>query len=94
MRDLHHFVNGKIVKGGSGRFGDMYNPNTGEVQARVALATAAELGAAVDAARAALPGWSATNPQRRARVMFEFKRLVEMPTWTSSRTSFRPSMAK
>ncbi len=77
MRDIHHFIGGKAVAGASGRFGDIYNPNTGEVQARVALATAAELGAAVDVAKAALPGWASTNPQRRARVMFEFKRLVE-----------------
>ncbi|MDP3457829.1 MAG: aldehyde dehydrogenase family protein, partial [Hyphomonas sp.] len=77
MREVHHFIGGKDVKGQSGRFSDIYDPNTGEVQARVALATAAELGAAVDAAKSALPAWAATNPQRRARVMFEFKRLVE-----------------
>jgi malonate-semialdehyde dehydrogenase (acetylating) / methylmalonate-semialdehyde dehydrogenase len=77
MRDVHHFINGKQVAGTSGRFGDIYNPNTGEVQARVQLATEAELGAAVDSARAAFAGWSTTNPQRRARVMFEFKRLLE-----------------
>ena len=77
MRQVHHFIGGKAVAGTSGRFGDIHNPNTGEVQARVALATAAELGAAVEAAKAALPAWATTNPQRRARVMFEFKRLVE-----------------
>jgi malonate-semialdehyde dehydrogenase (acetylating) / methylmalonate-semialdehyde dehydrogenase len=77
MRDVHHFINGKQVAGTSGRFGDIYNPNTGEVQARVQLATEAELGVAVDSARAAFAGWSTTNPQRRARVMFEFKRLLE-----------------
>ena len=77
MRDVHHFINGKQVVGTSGRFGDIYNPNTGEVQARVQLATEAELGAAVDSAKAAFLGWSTTNPQRRARVMFEFKRLLE-----------------
>ncbi|MEX1251716.1 MAG: CoA-acylating methylmalonate-semialdehyde dehydrogenase [Hyphomonas sp.] len=77
MREVHHFIGGKAVKGQSGRFGDIYNPNTGEVQARVALSAAAELDAAVAAALAAFPAWSATNPQRRARVMFEFKRLVE-----------------
>ncbi len=77
MREVHHFINGAMVPGQSGRFGDIYNPNTGEVQARVALATAAELGAAVDAAKAALSGWASTNPQRRARVMFAFKALVE-----------------
>ena len=77
MREVHHFVNGKMVAGTSGRFGDIFDPNTGAIQARVALATKAELGVAVDAATAAFPGWASTNPQRRARVMFEFKRLVE-----------------
>ena len=77
MREVHHFVNGKMVAGTSGRFGDIYDPNTGAIQARVALATKAELGAAVNAATAAFPAWTGTNPQRRARVMFEFKRLVE-----------------
>ncbi len=77
MRDIQHFVNGQTLAGTSGRFGDVFNPNTGEVQARVQLATAAELDAAVQVAVQAHVGWSATNPQRRARVMFEFKRLVE-----------------
>jgi len=77
MRHIEHFVDGKALAGTGGRFGDVYNPNTGEVQARVALATAAELDAAVRVAARAQVGWAATNPQRRARVMFEFKRLVE-----------------
>ena len=77
MRDVHHFIDGKQVVGKSGRFGDIYNPNTGEVQARVQLATEAELGAAVASAKATFPAWSMMNPQRRARVMFEFKRLLE-----------------
>ena len=77
MRDIQHFVNGAAVAGQSGRFGDVFDPNTGEVQARVALADAGELDAAVRAAATAQVGWAATNPQRRARVMFEFKRLVE-----------------
>ena len=77
MRTISHFVNGQTLEGTSGRFGDVFNPNTGEIQARVALATDAELDAAVQAAAAAQIGWAATNPQRRARVMFEFKRLIE-----------------
>ena len=77
MRDIRHFVNGAAFEGASGRFGDVFNPNTGEVQARVQLATEGEVDRAVQAALAAFPGWAATNPQRRARVMFEFKRLVE-----------------
>ncbi len=77
MREVHHFIGGAQVPGTSGRFGDIYNPNIGEVQAKVALATAGELDAAVQAAANAFPAWAATNPQRRARVMFEFKRLLE-----------------
>ncbi len=76
MRDIHHWIDGKDVAGGSGRFADVYNPATGEVQARVALASAAELDAAVDRAAAAQPAWAATNPQRRARVLMEFARLL------------------
>ena len=77
MREITHFIDGASVGGTSGRFGDVYDPNVGEVQARVALATAQELDTAVQAAAKAQAGWGATNPQRRARVMFEFKRLVE-----------------
>ncbi|WP_312166176.1 CoA-acylating methylmalonate-semialdehyde dehydrogenase [Phenylobacterium sp.] len=77
MRDIQHFISGAAQPGVSGRFGEVFDPNTGEVQAKVALATAAEVDAAVQAALAAQGAWAATNPQRRARVMFEFKRLVE-----------------
>src|ERR1700761_7933554 len=77
MRQIDHFIAGKAFRGTSGRFGDVFNPNTGEVQAQVALASAEDMDVAVTAALAAQPGWAATNPQRRARVMFEFKRLVE-----------------
>ncbi|MGH6909808.1 MAG: CoA-acylating methylmalonate-semialdehyde dehydrogenase, partial [Phenylobacterium sp.] len=77
MRDITHFIDGVSVAGTSGRFGDVFNPNTGEVQARVALATAAEMDAAVASAVRAQQVWALVNPQRRARVMFDFKRLVE-----------------
>ena len=77
MRTIGHFVNGAPVAGTSGRFGDIYNPATGEVQARVALASAAEMRKAVEIAQKAFGEWSAVNPQRRARVMFNFKALVE-----------------
>jgi malonate-semialdehyde dehydrogenase (acetylating)/methylmalonate-semialdehyde dehydrogenase len=77
MRDIQHFVNGAAYAGAGERFGDVFNPNTGEVQAKVKFATAGDLDAAVRVAASAQVGWAATNPQRRARVMFEFKRLVE-----------------
>ena len=77
MRDIQHFVNGAAYTGAGDRFGDVFNPNTGDVQARVGFASPSDLDAAVQAAAAAQPAWAATNPQRRARVMFDYKRLVE-----------------
>ena len=77
MRQITHFIDGAAVKGTSGLHGDVFNPNTGEVQARVALATAQEVDKAVASAVRAQQHWSLVNPQRRARVMFDFKRLVE-----------------
>ena len=76
MRDIGHFIGGKTVKGASGRTGDVFDPNTGDVQAKVALASKSEVEAAIANAEAAQPAWAATNPQRRARVMFKFLELV------------------
>ena len=77
MREIGHFIGGKAVKGKSGRFGDVFDPNTGEVQARVALATRAEAEDAIANAEKAQGAWAATNPQRRARVMFKFLELIQ-----------------
>jgi malonate-semialdehyde dehydrogenase (acetylating)/methylmalonate-semialdehyde dehydrogenase len=77
MREIGHFIGGKQTKGTSGRSGDVFNPNTGEVQAKVALASKAETEAAIANAAAAQPEWAATNPQRRARVMFKFLELIQ-----------------
>ena len=77
MRVINHLIGGSATAGTSGRTADVFDPNTGLVQARVALASATDLGAAVANAVAAQPAWGATNPQRRARVMFAFKALVE-----------------
>jgi malonate-semialdehyde dehydrogenase (acetylating)/methylmalonate-semialdehyde dehydrogenase len=76
METLTHWINGARTAGTSGRFGDVYNPATGEVQARVPLATRAELDTAVAAAAAAQVAWGTTNPQRRARVMMAFGALI------------------
>ena len=75
-QELTHFIGGKRVKGASGRFGDVYWPMTGEVAARVPLASKAEVRAAVENAKAAQVGWAAKNPQIRARVMMKFLELV------------------
>ncbi|MEM1265516.1 MAG: CoA-acylating methylmalonate-semialdehyde dehydrogenase, partial [Pseudomonadota bacterium] len=76
MQELSHFIDGARRPGTSGRFADVFNPATGEVQARVPLASSSELDAAVQSAAAAQPAWAAVNPQRRARIMMEFVRLL------------------
>src|SRR3546814_1283462 len=74
---IDHFIDGRIVEGRSGRYGDVFNPATGEVSGRVAFASRDEVGKAIEAAQAALPGWALTAPLQRARVMFRFKALLE-----------------
>ncbi|WP_343502390.1 CoA-acylating methylmalonate-semialdehyde dehydrogenase [Alloyangia pacifica] len=76
MQELTHFINGAHVKGTSGRFTDIFNPATGEVQAKVPLATVEELNDAVAKAAEAQKAWGTTNPQRRARVMMKFGQLI------------------
>lgn len=76
MRTIGHFIAGQETTGQSTAFQDVFNPATGAVEARVALATPADLDAAVASAAAAQPGWAATNPQRRARVFFAFVALI------------------
>ena len=77
MRAIEHFIAGKTAPATGGRVGVVFDPNTGAQQAEVAFSTAKTVDAAVQAALKAQPGWGATNPQRRARVMFAFKQLVE-----------------
>ena len=56
MQELTHFINGEHVKGTSGRFSDVFNPATGEVIAKVPLASDAEMDAAIKAAEAVIAG--------------------------------------
>jgi malonate-semialdehyde dehydrogenase (acetylating)/methylmalonate-semialdehyde dehydrogenase len=77
MTTLGHFVSGKPVAGKSGRTAPVYDPSTGEKRADVALASAAEVDAAVASAAAAFPDWAATPPLLRARVLFKYKELLE-----------------
>ncbi len=74
--NLAHFIDGSLVDGTSGRFADVFNPATGEVQAKVPLASREEIDSAVASAKAAQPAWAATNPQKRARVMMNFVALL------------------
>jgi len=75
MREIGHFVGGKEVKGTSGRFGEVFNPNTGEVQARVALAKHSEVEHAITVAQAAQPAWAATNPPAARSRLDEIPRI-------------------
>jgi len=75
-----HHVEGRAVTGGASRFGDVYDPATGERTKRVAFASAADVDAAVRAARAAFPAWAETPPIRRAAIMFAFRELVVRDT--------------
>ena len=75
-RELNHYIGGKTVAGTSGRFDDVFDPNTGAVQSKVPLATKEEVEAAIANAEAAQPAWAATNPQRRARVLMKFLDLI------------------
>jgi malonate-semialdehyde dehydrogenase (acetylating) / methylmalonate-semialdehyde dehydrogenase len=70
---IGHFVNGRNVDGASGVYGDVWNPARGEHSGRVAFANAAEVDAAVAAAKAAFGAWSQTPPLRRAAILFKFR---------------------
>jgi malonate-semialdehyde dehydrogenase (acetylating)/methylmalonate-semialdehyde dehydrogenase len=77
VRELAHFIGGKHVVGESGRFGDVFNPTSGTLAARVPLASKLEVERAIANAKEAFAGWSETSPLARARVMFRFKELIE-----------------
>ena len=77
ITDIHHWISGRPTAGTSNRFADVFHPATGRVQSRVPLASESEVNAAVAAAAAAFPDWSAQPPLRRARVLFRFREIFE-----------------
>ncbi|MEO6041507.1 MAG: CoA-acylating methylmalonate-semialdehyde dehydrogenase [Croceibacterium sp.] len=77
MKVINHFIAGEEIAGESNRSAPVFNPTTGAHSANVPLATAADVRAAVQAARAAFPGWARTTPLRRARVLNAFLRIME-----------------
>ena len=77
---LYHYVDGARVAGTSGRFGDVYDPATGAVAARVPLASADETAAVIASAAAAFPAWRDTPPLKRAAILFRFKELLDAHT--------------
>jgi malonate-semialdehyde dehydrogenase (acetylating)/methylmalonate-semialdehyde dehydrogenase len=77
MEQLQHYIDGRAVSAPAGRFGNVFNPATGQVQRQVPMGTAAEVDAAVQAAKSAFPEWSAMPALRRARCIFRLKSLLE-----------------
>ena len=77
MARVDNIIGGEKHVSESGRTMPLYNPATGEQNGEVGMSTASELDKAVEAAKAALPGWANLPPLKRANVMFKFKYLVE-----------------
>lgn len=75
-KELTHYIGGKHVKGKSGRFGDVYNPATGEFSGQVPLASEEEVTACIENANAAFPGWADTPAPKRAAVMFAMRQVM------------------
>jgi malonate-semialdehyde dehydrogenase (acetylating)/methylmalonate-semialdehyde dehydrogenase len=74
---VHHWIGGQATAGARTRAGDVFDPSTGQVTARVPFASTEELDTCVRTAQAAFPAWAAMPPLRRARVMFRFRDLLD-----------------
>ena len=77
METVYNFINGKQVASKGTKAWPIYNPATGEQIRQVMMSTPEEVNEAVEVAHAAFPGWAATSPLRRARVLFKFKELLQ-----------------
>ena len=77
---IGHFIGGQVVDTAGDRYADVFNPALGEPCARVTLASVDEVNAAVFAAQAAFPAWSATPPLARARILFKYLQLCQQHT--------------
>src|ERR1700676_5725748 len=77
VTQVKHYINGKQVSGRNGRTSSVFNPATGEQRGLVSIANAADIADAVAAATKAAPGWAATTPLRRARILNRFLRILE-----------------
>jgi malonate-semialdehyde dehydrogenase (acetylating)/methylmalonate-semialdehyde dehydrogenase len=74
---IGHYINGQVQDSSSERFSNVFNPATGEVQARVGLASQKTVDEAVASALKAFPAWSEQSSLRRSRVLFKFKELLD-----------------
>ena len=77
MKIIGHRINGDLINEKKSRYGDVYNPATGEIESKVALASKSDVDKAVAAAKKVLPEWSETPPIQRARILFKYKELIE-----------------
>ncbi|BFO12500.1 hypothetical protein GGER_50100 [Serratia rubidaea] len=77
MKIVGNFIDGQVCPSSSNQSVDVHNPATGQVERQVTQSTAAEVKQAIDVAHRAFAGWSQTTPLRRARIMFNFKALLE-----------------
>ena len=77
MKLIEHFIEGKKFSGNSKRTSKIFNPATGEQNAKVKLASVEDVNKAVESASNAFESWSNKPPLHRARVMFKFKELIE-----------------
>jgi malonate-semialdehyde dehydrogenase (acetylating)/methylmalonate-semialdehyde dehydrogenase len=80
MKTIEHFVNGKSFSGSSKRTSDVFNPATGEVSAKVILASKKDVDDVVSVANNAFIKWSQVSPLQRSRILFKFKHLIEQNT--------------
>jgi len=77
IKSVNHWIGGKLIASSSGRSGTVWNPATGEVQAKVDFASVEEVDRAVDIAKRAFADWRATALSRRAEIMFKLRELVD-----------------
>jgi malonate-semialdehyde dehydrogenase (acetylating) / methylmalonate-semialdehyde dehydrogenase len=76
LKQVSHWVDGKVTPSSSGRSGAIWNPATGEQQGTVDFASVAEIDAAVAVSKKALPMWRATSLSKRSEILFKMRELV------------------
>ena len=73
---VSHFIDNQLIENKNPRSLDIFNPATGQVSGKVAVATCDEINTAITAARNAFTGWSNTTPSRRTHILFKFNKLL------------------
>ena len=76
IKTLCPYINGQYVESKTEKYTDAYNPSTGEVTAKVPCCTKEEVEAAVQAAKAAFPGWAATPVLKRVQILYRVRELI------------------